>query len=1077
MNQEILEEKDQFNGKIRPIDISKDAQNLANYFNAIDDLWPGSWTRGVKYDSIRAREFVERRNALQTYVAFDPEERLVGFCSIHKRMEEENVSYIGILGVHPNVLSKKYGKYLLLEAIDFSVKNGDIRQDLHTWASNMKAVPLYKKIGLQWVPKTSVYMQNYLPGILQNSFCKPFFQKHPDWYLNHKRDLVQAPDEIKKDNMDVFLYRFEGNETDFLEVTIDRYSRAICGITRQLNGEMISLSLQQTQHEILAGLKQNLKLKIQNNTKNELKLVVAMNPSKEIDMIFPQEVYTIPNGSSSIECSYKVHSTTPDSKDSRKTPSIKSEIILDNEFVSLEVGMKTQQIIDIYSPSMTHWFPQGQQEIPINIQNRSKDSIEGKLLVWTEQEIEIEKTQFSISLTSEQNIGLRIPVNINRSISSNFIILNCQLNINGLRSRIFHIPFTTSRYPSVAGGVLKDKKQIILHNQYLKAVINLEGAALSLYKDDPSQMGLGLGTFDYGPPFGFSEFSQTEFEYELIQEQNLIRATLFQKSRSQPHLIFKRVFELRNGETHIAIWEEIENLSTHSVITTTISTPHFARGLNMPIGMTYLVLDGELISGPCFNWPANEGDLPKGTDRYEPWIAIQTGETVFYHIFEPVSTLADPSKSQMMTLEKTFEIAPLKTKKGPISWLGIRIGGKYNQIRDLASYLTKNQIKELLPEVKTPVSVLDISIPQEELIIDQKIKQLAFSVRSFRNLSLSGKITFETDNRIQLTPNILDIENLQLNNQKTLNVEIRILEGTPSGLYLLKAEFQSPLIIKEFKYNLLIIDSTKEPQIRELPTVEGKRLWSIENDFLMLQTSPDFAASLMEIKEGDNKHLISNFPAYQPSFFSNQDPGGMHTIILGNNDDLNDTDYLKEKYEATIVKSDLWYGIEYSSRITHRKSLKGLLVTYGYEILKGKSNIIRVRINLANPTTATFNCISFTLLKYGLNDSVEKLLCKFDHLDNETTIYPCENPIILIGLGHEEMKVLSFENQNKRFSLIKKPRDVKLFPLGFGDKLLGGGVISHWVLHPDEKKEISFYIVINGNEEYIKNITEFVSKL
>jgi hypothetical protein len=94
MNQEILKEQDQFKGKIRPINISTDAQNLADFFNAIDDLWPGSWTRGVKFDSTRAREFIERRNALQTYVAFDPDERLVGFCSVHKRMEEENVSYI-----------------------------------------------------------------------------------------------------------------------------------------------------------------------------------------------------------------------------------------------------------------------------------------------------------------------------------------------------------------------------------------------------------------------------------------------------------------------------------------------------------------------------------------------------------------------------------------------------------------------------------------------------------------------------------------------------------------------------------------------------------------------------------------------------------------------------------------------------------------------------------------------------------------------------------------------------------------------------------------------------------------------
>jgi hypothetical protein len=966
---------------------------------------------------------------------------------------------------------------LLLKAVEFSVKNGDLRQDLHTWASNMKAVPLYKKIGLQWVPKTSVYMQNFMPGILQNNFCKAFFQKHPNWYLNHKRELTQAPDEVKLNNMDVFLYRFETEEADFLEVTIDRYSRAISGITRNLDGEMISLSLQQTQHEIHAGIKQNLSLEVQNNTKNDLKLVVSMNPSKEIDMVFTQEVFTIPRGRQSIDCSYKAHSTTPDSKDSRKSPSIKSDIIVNSEFLSLEVGMKTQQIIDIYSPSLTLWFPPGHQEIPINIQNRSKESVEGKLVVWTEQNIEILTNQFSISLTPEQNMGLKVPVKIDNSTLSAFIILNCQLNINGLRSRIFQIPFTTSRYPSVTGGVLKDKKQIILHNQYIKTIINLEGASVLIYSEDPTQIGLGLGDFDYGPPFGFSEFSQVEFGYKFIQEKNLVRATLSQTSRSQPHLIFKRIFELRSGETHIAIWEEIENRSTRSVTTTTISAPYFSRGINMPLGVTHLVLDGELISGPCFTWPANEGDLPKRTERYEPWIAIQSGNVVHYHIFDPINTLADPSKSRLMTLEKTLELSPLKITKGPLSWLGIRIGGNYNYVREEAYKLTKNQVMESSDNIKKPNPVLNISIPQKELIIDQQVKQLDFSVRSSRNLPLSGKIEFKTDNRIQMTPNVFDIDNLHLNEQKTLNVEIRISKEFPAGLYPLTAIFHSPFTIKEFTFNLLILNSTRDPLIHELPITEGNRLWSVENDFLTLHSSPDYAASLVAIKEGENKHLLSNFPAFQPSLLSNKDPGGIHTIILGNNDDLNDTDYLKDEYEPAIVKSEPWYGIEYSSIFHHRKSLKGLKVTYAYELLKGKSNIIRARITLTNPTTAIFNFSSFTLLKYGLNDSIEKLLCKFKHSDNETTLLSRENPMPVIGLGSDNMKTILFENEKKKFSLIKGKNGGKLFPIALGHQLLGGGVFSYWLLNPGEIKEISFYIVINGNEEYIRNISEFVSKL
>ena len=62
MNIQKLQETDDFEGTIRPIDISQDAQNLANFFNNIDDLWPGSFTQGIKYTEKLANEFIAKSN-------------------------------------------------------------------------------------------------------------------------------------------------------------------------------------------------------------------------------------------------------------------------------------------------------------------------------------------------------------------------------------------------------------------------------------------------------------------------------------------------------------------------------------------------------------------------------------------------------------------------------------------------------------------------------------------------------------------------------------------------------------------------------------------------------------------------------------------------------------------------------------------------------------------------------------------------------------------------------------------------------------------------------------------------------
>ncbi|MHA2033411.1 MAG: GNAT family N-acetyltransferase, partial [Candidatus Kariarchaeaceae archaeon] len=612
MNIQKLQEIDKFEGTIRPIDISQDAQNLANFFNSIDDLWPVTFTQGIKYTEKLAREYIEKRNALVTFVAFDLDNRLVGFCSIHRRLEEKNVSYIGVLGAHPDVLSKKYGKYLLLRAVDYCVINGDERLDLHTWASNMKAVPLYKKIGLQWVPETSVYMQNYIPAILKDQFCKSFFDKHPNWYLNHKRELSQAPDDLKINGINVFKYRFEDGG-DFLEVIVDQYSRAISGVTRKLSDELLSFTLNPQQHAVYSGLEEKIILEIINDSNDVLNADMSFEGSKEISIKENKRRETIPKGKTLIENFFTIDSTTPDSKQFRKTPSVKTGIKLGREFVNLESGMKNQQLVDIYRHNEYEWLPSGSQEVTINLQNRSNEHLSGNLIVSTNSSlVAIPSGLIPVEFKEEENIGLKLPIIIKDINSDHFVTLFCQINGKKSKSRMFEIPVFISNNPSLAVGEIKDQKKIILRNTFLKCIIHQEGARANLVPLDKSVMEIEVGTFDYGPPFGFSEFNQVEFDTRIVQEQEEIKIRLSSPSRTKRNLIFHRIFSLRAADSHVCIWDEVENTGTVDDQTTTIIQPYFSRGLGLPIGQIYLVNEGKLLTGLDFNWPVGKGDLLEG---------------------------------------------------------------------------------------------------------------------------------------------------------------------------------------------------------------------------------------------------------------------------------------------------------------------------------------------------------------------------------------------------------------------------------------------------------------------------------
>lgn len=86
--------------------------------------------------------------------------------------------YIGLLNVKPDFYGKKLGKKLILTAQQYAVDMGIERVDLHTWAGNLKAVPLYKKCGYFWEDRdNSTHLINLIPKVLKLNFSKNILKK------------------------------------------------------------------------------------------------------------------------------------------------------------------------------------------------------------------------------------------------------------------------------------------------------------------------------------------------------------------------------------------------------------------------------------------------------------------------------------------------------------------------------------------------------------------------------------------------------------------------------------------------------------------------------------------------------------------------------------------------------------------------------------------------------------------------------------------------------------------------------------------------------------------------------------
>lgn len=205
-----------------------DADAVARMWEESRDGWPPGFfgASAVTAESVRQEE--RSSGGLFTALAWHGD-RAVGFCRTTPYGGEQDASYVALLSVVPDLHGKKIGKKLLLDAVTRVSEKGYYRIDLHTWPANIKAVPLYKKTGFFWVPDSMVYMQNYMPFLLQRPEFKEFLGDGW-WYDHFDRELKVEHDEEKTESgRDVFTYVFRKDDKKFKAV-FDRTGRMLSSL-------------------------------------------------------------------------------------------------------------------------------------------------------------------------------------------------------------------------------------------------------------------------------------------------------------------------------------------------------------------------------------------------------------------------------------------------------------------------------------------------------------------------------------------------------------------------------------------------------------------------------------------------------------------------------------------------------------------------------------------------------------------------------------------------------------------------------------------------------------------------------
>lgn len=160
--------------EIREFQISE-SHLLAEFWNEIDDMIPGTLNSGVSLSESDALDWFNNRRIVKAFAAFK-EEKIVGFIDIIESTQNENV-IIDWIAVHPSHSGSMLPFLLLKKMCEYIYSSTHYEFiEAKSWPGN-HAISLYKRFAMKWVPYSGIKFVNHLPLIVRNPLCIEFFPR------------------------------------------------------------------------------------------------------------------------------------------------------------------------------------------------------------------------------------------------------------------------------------------------------------------------------------------------------------------------------------------------------------------------------------------------------------------------------------------------------------------------------------------------------------------------------------------------------------------------------------------------------------------------------------------------------------------------------------------------------------------------------------------------------------------------------------------------------------------------------------------------------------------------------------
>jgi GNAT superfamily N-acetyltransferase len=976
------------------------AAAMATMFNSWDDVWPGGFTEGVPYTPERVdKDFGSQRVVVQL-IAWDKNTKeAVGYLSLLQHWRDREAAYIGLLGVSPKVLEKKVGKRLLLRSMAIATQQGFQRVDLHTWAGNLRAVPLYKKMGLMWDPESDgVYLQGFIPAILQHPLCASFVKAHDafqDWYGLQQREIVQAPDHIEKDGMKIFTYSFQA-EKDTLHVTVDRYARAISGVESIVNGQRLKVNTRVKNHLTLCGIPSKYILEVENGTEEPCSITIQLEGFTGLHFQGKTQYSLVvpPKERTAISVPFSLDSNAPLFRKDFKSPAITTALKINGEKAQLHTGLKVKPAAEIQTKfGNCRLVPGGKVAFPVTVQNNASIPFEGLIHFHVpDAPITVSPQGTNLKIKPEGPAGLTVNISADKQLNPGTYDLWASLHLKSTRSekislttRKFRIPIFNISNGFVAVGEDDRQRRIIVTGRHYNALLAREGGSISI----PSSAGLGGSLSlrsEVGPPFGLSPFRYAEQDVKIAQKSASTTISLSAEHFDKPlHIENRFIFDHHTPIIRQETWITNRGSTSHTFQLRLIGP----GGVSLGTGKAVIPLASGIIKDRLSSFFASYPAIQSTPENFkEQWVAAELEAFTRGQVWDP-NNLEESRVSMGRIIRLSYcpiTLAPNEKQCLSRVWYIARVPN-WNAVRKVWQENVALKIpledEETLP-IET-ASIIKITGPPIIIPYRKKIQQ-DYRIQYIAAIPQTGQLVIEPPHGWTATisqgteknPNpSLMLENITSQNIPLLHLNLEPSNTIPDQFNIFKGQVVWKLPIEERQaFRIVQLGSSKDSiQISE---EEDQNLSSycINNGLLKFKVSSEYGGCLYSLKNSRGTELLSSaFPTPKPKVFIQNYYGGWQPFVSTIDEDFFQANTNQEKMRAKICKvNDIWQGIEIQWKGKIQSCSREVNFNLQYLTAPG-SPLVLTNLKIRNPTTAALRLMTFQLLDPAFNgDSSNTIL-------------------------------------------------------------------------------------------------------